>query len=478
LHADCLIAMPHATTTPGTMPEVHMAITLRLARRSQIISIPTGLLIIVCLAVVLRLISAAYQGNTVTDLPGIYDQISYDGLAQRVADGFGFSFAEGHWPATGAGEPTAHWSYLYTLYLAAIYKLIGPYPVLARLLQAGIAGIFQTILIWRIGTRLFNPLVGLIAAALNAIYIYFIYYAGALVTETFYITSILWTFDSAFRITAVNGDPGQGSPRRIEWLELGLASGVTLLLRQVFLPFLPFLFLWIWWNLPEVSETQWKRRLRWSTLKGLFLAGVVVGLLILPFTIRNYRAFGTFVLLNTNAGFAFFWGNHPIHGTSFMSVLPGGGTSYLDLIPPELLSLNEAELDRALLERGIAFVVEDPGRYFLLSISRLYDFFEFWPTSESGFVSNLSRVGSFGIALPFIVYGCWMEANQAWKVQSAGLRSAIILLAGFIVIYTLIHLASWTLIRYRLPVDAVLLIFAAFGIEHLINKHIFLISSS
>ena len=139
--------------------------------------------------------SAFYQGNTVKDLPGIYDQISYDGLARRVMDGHGFSFAEGHWPATRAGEPTAHWSYIYTIYLVAIYKLFGTYPLIARVVQALIAGVFQTMLFWRIGTRLFGRAVGLIAGALNAIYIYFFYYAGGLITETFYITGILWTFD-------------------------------------------------------------------------------------------------------------------------------------------------------------------------------------------------------------------------------------------------------------------------------------------
>jgi hypothetical protein len=97
---------------------------------------------IVVIAIVLRLASAIYQGNSVADLPGIYDQISYDGLARRVVDGYGFSFAEGHWPATRAGEPTAHWSYLYTLYLAVVYKIFGPNPIVARVIQALIAGYF------------------------------------------------------------------------------------------------------------------------------------------------------------------------------------------------------------------------------------------------------------------------------------------------------------------------------------------------
>jgi 4-amino-4-deoxy-L-arabinose transferase-like glycosyltransferase len=428
------------------------------------------LLVLVIASILLRLMSAIYQGNTVTDLPGIYDQISYDGLARRVAAGQGFSFAEGHWPATRAGEPTAHWSYLYTIYLAAIYRLLGTYPLVARIIQALIAGIFQTLLMWRIGSRLFGRAVGLIAAALNAIYVYFFYYAGALITETFYITGILWVFDSALRVAAPSQD---GRKRRVgvwQWVEFGIAVGITVLLRQVFLIFLPILYLWLWWNVREQESATWKGRLHWSAVKGLSLATFVIFLLIVPWTIRNYYAFGTFVLLNTNAGFAFYWANHPIYGTRFIPLLPSSGpNSYFELIPKELLTLNEAKLDQALLVRGMRFVVDNPSRYFWLSLSRIPVFFEFWPSTASGLLSNISRVASFGICLPFMVYGLWLTGTRAWNSRRANERAAIVLLLIFVGFYSLIHLLSWALVRYRLPIDAVLLIFAALGIESMLR---------
>lgn len=443
--------------------------TIRLLKRSFTFSSRAAIIIVMFVAVFLRFASAVYQGNTVTELPGIYDQISYDGLARRVVDGFGFSFAEGHWPATRAGEPTAHWSYLYTLYLATIYKLFGTYPLLARLIQALIAGIAQPLLLWRIGSRLFNRTVGLVAASISAVYIYFFYYAGALITETFYIIGILWILDCTFRlIAAARGDSGI---RWRLWLELGLAMGVTVLLRQVFLLFLPFLFLWLWWNLLERETDRWKRALRWSAVKGLAAATLVLALMIVPFTIRNQRAFGTFVLLNTNAGFAFFWGNHPVHGTEFMPLLPGGAEQYYDLIPDELLPLNEAELDKALLERGMQFIMDDPGRFLVLSVSRADEYFKFWPSADSGLVSNISRVGSFGISLPFMLYGLWIALAQTWKSRTAEERWSIALLLMFVLIYTGVHLFSWTLIRYRLPVDALLLIFAGLGITTLLGRN-------
>ncbi len=83
---------------------------------------------------------------------------------------------------------------------AGVYALFGPNPLPARLIQAVFAGVVQTILMWRLGKRLFNPTAGLLAAAFGAVYIYFVYYAGALITETFYITALLWILDIALRI--------------------------------------------------------------------------------------------------------------------------------------------------------------------------------------------------------------------------------------------------------------------------------------
>ena len=380
-------------------------------------------------------------------------------------EGYGFSFGKGWWPATRAGEPTAHWSYLYTLYLAAVYTLVGSRPIVARLIQALIGGMLHSWLTWRLGQRIFGPTIGLVAAGLTSVYGYFVYYAGGLVTETLYIVCILWTLDIALSLVA---DARQAA-RAVNWwpwLKLGLAIGLTVLLRQLFLLFVPFLYFWLWWNLAQYaagtgSRLRW---LTWSSLRGFISTTVVIGLLIAPWSIRNYRVFGVFVPLNTNAGFALFWGNHPIHGTKFIPVLPTDGPSYGDLIPDELRLLNEAELDRALLRRAFGFISEDPGRFAWLSMSRSTEYFKFWPSAQSGLLSNICRVGSFGILLPFMLWGLWLSRSLVRRPSHHGQPAEITLLYLFMAMYTIIHLLTWTLIRYRLPVDAVLLMFAACGL--------------
>lgn len=437
------------------------------------------LVAIVLLAVALRIGSALFQGNQIDTLPGIYDQVSYDGLARRVLAGHGFSFGEDHWPATRAGEPTAHWSFLYTLYLTGVYALFGPNPLPARLIQAVFAGVVQTILMWRLGKRLFNPTAGLLAAAFSAVYIYFVYYAGALITETFYITSLLWIMDIALRIDA-RAESGEfrndrGWRRWLVWGELGLAIGLAALLRQLVLLLVPLLFLWLWWRMArrrsgEAAGSSARRWFGWRTLSGFAVTLAILAIMILPWTIRNYRAFHTTVLLNTNSGYVFFWANHPIYGTQFVGILPGGGEGYGALLPKELLPLNEAEMDKALFGRGLGFVLDDPARYALLSLSRTREYFKFWPSADSSLISNVSRVGSFGLFLPFMLYGVILAAVRSLRSRDEVWRAHMLLFVGFIVLYTVMHLLTWTLIRYRLPVDAFLLLFAAYGVDDLLRR--------
>jgi fumarate reductase subunit D len=134
--------------------------------------------------------------------------------------------------------------------------------------------------------------------------------------------------------------------------------------------------------------------------------------------------------------------------------------------------LDEAALDQALLKRGVQFVLDDPGRYALLSLSRVPVYFMFWPSTESGLISNISRVFSFGLFLPFMLYGLCLTFLGRSINASFNLSSPVFLLVFFVFIYAAIHLLSWALIRYRLPVDAVLLIFAGLAVVDLIQRFV------
>jgi 4-amino-4-deoxy-L-arabinose transferase-like glycosyltransferase len=330
--------------------------------------------------------------------------------------------------------------------------MFGPYPVAARILQAVIVGILHPYITYRIGERLFSKNVGLAASAISAVYVYFFYYGAALITEPFYIIAILFTLYISILI-AQNTDKKRDVNLGIA---LGFSLGATVLLRQVFLLFLPFLFLWMWF-------ARFRRR-GGLPLASTVLSLIIVALFILPVTYFNYSRFGRFVLLNTNSGYAFFWGNHPMYGTKFIPILPTA--TYQALIPEEISHLDEAALDQELLKRGIQFVTDDPTRYVLLSLSRIPPYFMFWYSPDSSMLSNLSRIGSFGLFLPCMVYGLFLGTRQNRKGL---LSSSVGLMILFVVVYSGVHILTWTLIRYRLPVDAVLIPFAGLAVVELVQ---------
>jgi len=290
------------------------------------------LLGIIAVAVLLRLVAAFLLWDQVIALPGIADQVSYHTLAVRLTGGHGFTFSRTWWPYTAAGQPTAHWSYLYTLFVAGIYAVIGIHPLVARIIQAVLGGILMPLFSYRIAKQVFRlrspgipnvETISLIAAAWTALYGYFIYYAAALMTETYYIIGILWTLDCALRIQnqAVRKHDQESSIKPSLWIELGLAVGFTVLLRQVFLLFIPFLFVWLLWVfLRSTQRGSSTHRAFTKLLRGGLIFAAVLILLIAPVTFYNFNQFGQFVLLNTNAGFAFFWGNHPVYGLSLIHI--------------------------------------------------------------------------------------------------------------------------------------------------------------
>jgi len=407
------------------------------------------LLSIVFVSVLLRVMVALFMGNEVVELPGVFDQVSYHNLALRVLGGHGFTFGEMWWPITRAGEPTAHWSFLYTLYLVGIYAVFGAYPVAARILQAVVVGILHPYVTYRIGEKVFGRIIGLIAAAVVSIYIYYVYYGAALMTEPFYITSILFNLFFAMQL----GNNRDGKQDLKLGLAMGISLGLTIILRQVFLLFVPFLFLWIW-----IARIKMTRKL---PLLSTVLSLALIALFILPITLYNYSRFHRFVLLNTNSGYAFFWGNNPIYGTKFIPIL--STSEYQAMIPDEVRHLDEAALDSELLGRGIQFVAQDPKRYILLSLSRIPPYFMFWYSPESSMLSNISRIGSFGIFLPFMLYGLFLSIKRTssfWNLVTSP-QGLLIL---FALVYSGVHILTWTLIRYRLPVDAALIPFAGLAL--------------
>lgn len=400
------------------------------------------LLIILTIALTLRVATALWLGDTMEVLPagGTHDQVSYDMLAHRVSTGHGFTFPQRWYPWVQPDTPTSYYSGTMVLHLALIYKIFGYHPLIARLLYA-LLGTLICYYTYRIGRQLFNKKVGLIAASLATGYAYLILYSATLLTETPFILFLLIAIDTAYRLTK------EATTKR--FIYFGLALVGTVLFRMAVLPFVIALLIWMY----LVSRQSIKPVKVWQLLIPI---GLII-LFILPWTLRNYRLYDRFMLLESQFGHVFWNSNHPNQGNTFDEV------GWVAIIPPDLLTLNEVDLTNELLRRGIENVASDPGRYIQLSLSRTQIFFQFWPTANSSTISNLSRVLSFGITLPFMLYGLILTRHK-WR--------ELLPLYLFLIFHCGIYLASWVMIRYRVPADTILLPFAALALATLQKKRL------
>ncbi len=393
-----------------------------------------ALAIILAVAIVVRIGAALYLGDRVEPLPGTFDQLIYDTLARRIMSGYGYSYAEYHYPFIPANTPTAYCSFLYPLYLVPIYSVFGYHPLIARIVQA-VVGAFLCLLTYRLGRRLFDERTGLVAAIVTGLYIFFVYYSAALMTQTFFMLALLLVFDITYSLAA--------HPTRWKWIVLGVTSGFAILLRQTMMPFVLLFLAWLWWD--------GRGKVKWQDL---LIPIVIIALFILPWTIRNYLVFGRFLLLNSEAGHVIWNSNHPEQGTHFD---PG----YVVPIPEKWRGWNEVDINNAMLREGIGFILQDPTRFVRLSLSRIPVFFEFWPKADSPLISNISRTLSFGVTLPFMLVGLILSLRR-WR--------RYLLLYLFILGYTAIHLVSWASARYRLPMDAVLILFAGYAMVQIAER--------
>lgn len=448
------------------------------------------LIAILVLSVLLRAGVALYLGDSV---PIGKDEYSYSELAGRLATCHGYSFDQGWYPFTPADTPTAHWSFLYAAFVAAVYAIAGPHPLAARLVQAVLVGLLMPWLTYRLARRVMGrgggrergrggegehpASIPLLAAFLSAIYAYFVLYGAMVQTEAFYICALLWSLERALAFGGQRAE-GRGQGSGGGWgmaVLLGLSLGVATLLRQSILPWAVVAFGWLAWG--AVGEPgDWKSRqplqsrpaptgsqstkVDFARVAAVLTAGLVLVACIAPFTIRNYLAYDNFLLLNSNAGYAMYSAQHPMHGTSFQEFTAAPLPEDIDSA-----AMNEATWDKELMRRGIGFVLAEPGRYLLLCLSRVRDYVEFWPTADSSLLFNLGRVASIGLFLPFMLYGVWVALRHStFNFQ----HSTFLIL--FVAFYSALHIATWAMSRYRLPVDAVLLVFAAAGITDLVER--------
>ena len=381
--------------------------------------------IILAVALLLRVAAAIALGDEVRGLSGANDEITYSTLGERMADGHGLTFPTGWYPWIKADAPQAYFSFAMSGGLGMLYSVVGPHPIVARLLMA-LAGTALVGLIYLLGRRYFDERVALVGSAISAIYAYLIFYSASLVTEIPFTLAVLASIYFAGSI--------EREPRLKNWLLLGCSLVIAVHMRMAVVFFIPLLLLWTLY------------RAKGAQIRHAALPLAMIAVSIAPATYWNYQTWGKLVPLQTQFGHVFWNGNHPGHEGDFHPF-------QVFEIPADVLALdNDAEITSRLLEMGIANVRKNPGDFLSLTITRLRELFVFWPTEGSSTAANLLRVFSFGLVAPWALGGLALNLKR-WKE----LMPVILFCAAHVGI----HAVTWTMIRYRVPMDPFLILLAA-----------------
>jgi 4-amino-4-deoxy-L-arabinose transferase-like glycosyltransferase len=207
-------------------------------------------------------------------------------------DRYGVSIARfGRFPVghqAGDHGPLAYRPPGYPIFLAAIYKVfgLGHRVYAARLVQA-FTGTAVVALVAAIGWMLWGPIVGLVGAAIAAVYPPLVYVGESMYSESVFLPVMLASVAAALMFRRSHG--------KLRWaLATGVLSGIGVLVRPNAAALAPGLLLLVWGVRPP------RLSVRSLAAPAVTLACMLV--VVAPWTIRNALVLHHFVPVTTELG--------------------------------------------------------------------------------------------------------------------------------------------------------------------------------
>jgi 4-amino-4-deoxy-L-arabinose transferase-like glycosyltransferase len=316
----------------------------------------------------------------------------------------------------------------YPLFLAGCQALFGERTLPVRLVQA-VLGAISVWLVYRVTLRLApgRPAgVALAAAALAAIDPYAVVTSALVLSEALFIPLMLvglWALAELW----IDG----GEPRLSRWgvasAVAGASWGAAVLVRPSWALFVPgALACWV-----VFAGTG--RRL--SALKASAVIVLAAALVMAPWWIRNARVYGRFVPTALWTGASLYDGLNP---------LATGASDMEFLNDPDIWPLGEEDQDAVLRARAVQFAAGHPARAFQLAAIKFLRYWSPWPnadTARSWWVASASAV----FTIPLFVL--WL----AGAYDRRGDARALVLLAGPLLYFCLLHMVFAGSMRYRIP---------------------------
>jgi 4-amino-4-deoxy-L-arabinose transferase-like glycosyltransferase len=354
-------------------------------------------------------------------------------VARSIALGQGFSS-----PYEGNTGPTAWEPPLYPYLMAGVFKVFGIYTHASAWVLLSINSFFATLTcipIYLIGRKTFGERVARWSAIGWGLNPYVWYWSIHWIWDTTF-TPFLLTCIFLLALELQDWPGWQG------WALFGALYGIGALANPTMLAFLPFCGVWIWWR---------RYRNGLASFSGVVISSLVFFAAISPWVIRNDEVFGRFVFLRDDFGLQFRLGN----GTGADGMLMAYLQPNLNKLELEKFqSMGELAYAESCKRKAFAWVRENPTRFGLISLKRLFYYWNGVPRETNSTAPFDFRTSGFLATSVLALWGLGRAIRR--KIPGAWL------FAGLVLSYPAIYYFVYPHARYRHPIEPELTILIVF----------------
>lgn len=366
--------------------------------------------------------------------------------------------------------------FFYPLFLSIVYSFSGSSIVWAKIIQA-VLGAISCLLTWRLGCRLFRPVVGLIAGIITALYGPLIFIEGELLGEgwaafwSVVLLLLLLRIELSGKVsenrapgkTRLSGTKATVATRSTSmwvYLILGVCGALSAITRPTFVPFLAGACLW-------VMLQDFRLHRRWAEITGhalTIMAGFIV--IIMPVAVQSHRVTGEYGILPQSGSLNVYIGNNR---TMCQTIMARPGLDWEQLCSlPERNGIKDLREKRRYYYRQVYdYILHEPWSFCKGTILKTMQFlssrelprnlsiylFHRW----SGFLSvSVWKIGGFGfpfgVLLPLAVVGLICHRKEV--------STSLIL---YLCLYSASIIVVFVSGRYRSPIIPAMSVLAAAG---------------
>jgi len=387
-------------------------------------------LVIILTAILARITAVLISGDKL-----VYgDEFQYIKIAKNlIHNGF-----------YGLDAPDAYRPPLYSFFIAALFFISHDSIVFAKIIQAIVGGI-ALIFLFGIGEIIFDKRISLLAGALYAFYPLLIYLTTALFPQTILCFLL---FGSVYILLKIRNDNN---------ILLFLSGGIFIGLIFLLVPPYAFLFLFFIYYAIIGKTINFKK-----IILNIIMLFFSTSIFVLPWLIRNNKLTGQIGYI-ADTGILNLWlGNNPTAKAQHFTISPEAyyGKEYKLMLKIKQINFLKNE--------SFYWIKTNPIKFFKISIHKFLKFY-----SPYGMSTNPkgAKMGMHGIIIaisyiPILFLGIISVVLSTTKhmKNSCFLMLFIFFITGFI--YSLFI----TSIRFRIPLDGLMIVLASFSIVFIWDK--------